>query len=93
MSTSTSLSTINKYKAEKLTSQKLYEWSSVGAIHKSELDSVLQKIQRELRISRSPTKTINKAIKILEIFFARKEVRGGIEEKNHRKFQFLLSSH
>lgn len=91
MSTSTSLSTINNHKAEKLTSQQLYEWSSVGAIHKSELASVLRNIQRELRSSRSPAKTINKAIKNLEIFFARKEVRGGIEKKNHRKFQFLLS--
>ena len=91
MSTSASPATFSKNKPEKLTSQQLYEWSSVGAIHKSELASVLRKIQRELRSSRSPAKTINKAIKNLEIFFARKEVRGGIEEKNHRKFQFLLS--
>jgi predicted RNA-binding protein with RPS1 domain len=84
------LPAISIYTAEKLTSQQMKEWSLVGAIHKKELAAVLQKIHKELNNSRSPAKTINKAIKNLQKFFARKDVRGTIDEVNNRNFYFNL---
>lgn len=85
------LPVVSKYTAEKLTAQHLMQWSLVGAIHKKELSAVIQKIHKDLNNSRSAAKTINKAIKNLQIFFERKEVRGTIHEVNHRTFFFNLS--
>jgi ribosomal protein S1 len=85
------LPVVSNYTAEKLTAQHLMQWSLVGAIHKKELSAVIQKIHKDLNNSRSAAKTINKAIKNLQNFFERKEVRGTIHEVNHRTFFFNLS--
>ena len=66
------------------------EWSLVGAGHKKELTTMLKAIVVEIRHSQSPAKAINRAIKKLEKFFARTEVRGAISVTNHRRVEFNL---
>lgn len=76
--------------ARKVSIERLEALSAVGIAHRNELDSILLKIRRDLEFGKSAAKTINKAVKILNDFFGRKEVRGAITEKAHRKTEFEL---
>lgn len=75
----------------KLTQKQLQAWSQRGALHKKELTDLLTCIARDLSKSNSPTKIIERTSKRLEKFFAQKEVRGTVIEKNQRRIRFELS--
>lgn len=75
----------------KLTLKQIEAWSDRSAVHKKELTDLMADLVHDLRMSRSPTKVIERTAKRLEKFFSQKEVRGSIVEKNQRRIEFELS--
>jgi ribosomal protein S1 len=78
-------------RSRSLSFKHLEAWSMTGDSHRRELDQVLKGITKSLHISTSPSKTSSAAMKKLETFFSRPEVRGDVQQINNRHIKFRLA--
>lgn len=76
--------------ARNITARQIEQWIANGANYKNTLNSILASIVKDLRLTASPAKAINRTIKKLERFFENKEIRGAINIRNQRTIQFEL---
>ena len=84
------LPAISPHRARNLSLKHLEAWSETGSSHRRELDLVLKGIIRSLHNSTSPSKTLSAAMKKLNAFFSRSEVRGNVTLINNRHIKFRL---
>ena len=85
------LPSISTHTARIISFKQLEAWSATGAGHRDELKRIVKEIIRALNNSSSPSKTLNSAMKKLEIFFSRSEVRGEVKLLNNRHINFRLA--
>ena len=84
------LPSISPYRARNLSLRHFGGWSETGSSHRRELDLVLKEIIKSLNTSTSPAKTLSAAMKKLNAFFSRSEVRGNVTLINNRHIKFRL---